>query len=172
MQEMVKVSPDLIKGCESFSAALRLCFQVSGRSMGEVAWDCGWTDGGRVLSRILRDVSEEEDQRYIPHKRLKLFMLACRNAVPLWWLMMQLELRPEDAPHYEPGADFLQQLAAEQLECKRLLTEVLADVKSAEAVDVEARFCLVEREVIADWLVDEALHISRRFGAWLVTTAL
>ena len=126
------MSEELVRECASFDDALRLCFRVSGRSIGEVAWDCGWRDAGRTLSRILRD-TEGDDQRYMPHKRLKLFMLACRNAVPLWWLMMQLELKPEDAPHFEARDNFIQQFAAEQQECKRLLTEVLVEIKSSEA---------------------------------------
>lgn len=169
MRESVKVSVERIKGCVSFTEILRQCFEVSGRSKGEVAWDCGWKDGGRVLSRILTDC-EGDDRRWMPHDKLIPFMVACGNAAPLWWLMMQLEMPLSDAPHYEPGDGFAQRFAAEQTECKRLLTEVLKEVKSSRAfgdADSAAQFCLVERDVLPDWLSNQALDLSRQFGAWL-----
>jgi len=168
MREMVKVAEERIKACASFGEALRLCWEVSGRGKGDVAWDCGWKDGGRVLSRILRD-ADGDDQRYMPHQMLVPFMVACRNAVPLWWLMLQLEMKPEDAPHFDTGRDFVGQFFGEQQECRRLLSEILATVKSSDAGDAngEAHFCLVEREVLPAWLVSESTDVSRRFMVYM-----
>ena len=168
MRETIRVARERILSCASFTEVLRLCFEVSGRGKGEVAWDCGWRDGGRVLSRILRDC-EGDDSRWMPHDKLIPFMVACGNLAPLWWLMLQMEVLPRDDPrHGEPS--FTEEFLEEQRECRRLLAEVLEAIRSAEPAGLPAataHFCLVDRPVLPDWVLGEAMEISRKYGAWL-----
>lgn len=172
MRERVKVSFEEIKRCLTWQEILQLSFRVSGKGMAEVAYECGWRDGGKVLGRILRN-TEGDDQRYMPHAMLVPFLVACGTAAPVWWLLFQLELDPKDDPRFDMGANFMMQLGQEQRECHRLLREILTVVRSGDSlevpVDVQAQFCLVDREVLPDWLLAEGKEIAGQLAAWEAT---
>lgn len=87
----IHVDDELIRlSCKTLDDAVRMCLHVSGRSMQEVAWDCGWRDGGRMLKRILSASLEGADKRYMPHEKWVPYMVACRNVVPLRFVAIKV----------------------------------------------------------------------------------
>lgn len=150
----IQVDDELIRiSCETLDDALRMCLHVSGRALKEVAWDCGWRDGGRVLKRILAKHSEGADRRYMPHEKLVPFMVACRNVVPWRWLGMQLlpeglEGNAEKMPH-------------EVLALRAILTEVRDEVQALREMKVGGTsFSLGAAAGIPEWLICEVERVQ------------
>lgn len=159
---MVPVADELIRECKTFTEALRLCLAVSGRSktLGEVAWDCGWRDGGKQLSRILNIHANPEDRRHMDMDKVVPFMVACRNTVPLRWLAMQLE--PQVAEVRTDRDDWRQEMATLQA----VLQEVAEEVRGLKHGRGGTQFSLVQ-EGVPVWLleaVDEAAVMLKSGG--------
>jgi len=97
---------ELLERCSSFRAAVRLCFEMSGLGMKQLAAEIGMEV--KTLSRCLS--LNDDDRRYLPDDRLVPFMMVCGNALPLRWLSLQLG---------QPSGELLRQ----ELENERLVRE-------------------------------------------------
>lgn len=90
MHARVHIPDEQILACTEFYEVLNLCLRMSGRGLQEVAWDCGWRDGGKVLSRVVRPAPRPGAARYMPGDKLVLFMAACGNDAPLRWYQLRM----------------------------------------------------------------------------------
>lgn len=139
----IQVDNELIRNsCKSLADALRLCLEVSGRSLQEVAWDSGWRDGGKALELVLID-------GHIPSERIVPFMVACKNAVPLRYLKMKT--RP-DSINQTPDGPGQQEL--EHNTMKAILYEITESLKPGTH-EGTTRFSLSGSAGIPDWLIAE-----------------
>ena len=144
----IQVDNELIQNsCKSLADALRLSLKASGRPLGEVAWDCGWRDGGKALERVLVD-------GHIPSERIVPFMVACKNAVPLRWLAINLLVEG-----MEKNAE---RMPKEVLALRAILTEVKEEVQAMQEMKVSGTsFSLGGPVGIPEWLICEAESVQR-----------
>jgi hypothetical protein len=149
----IQVEDELIRvSCRTLDDAMRLCLAVSGRSLKEVAWDCGWRDGGRVLRRILNVNNEDADRRYMPHEKWIPFMVACRNAVPLRWLAMTL--MPEGMETAAAGRP------EEIVVLRTMLAEIRDEVRALREAQTGASFSVTGPAGLPEWLIAVAEKVS------------
>ena len=156
-QAPIQVEDELIRlTCKTLDDAMRMCLAVSGRSMKEVAWDCGWRDEGRVLKRILSINHEGADRRYMPHEKWVPYMVACRNVVPLRWLAMQIL----------PGGEGVDSMQQEVLVLRTILSEIQDEVRALRGVrDREGtQFSLSGPVGIPDWMICEVERVHGAVG--------
>lgn len=139
----IQVDNELIQNsCKSLADALRLCLEASGRPLMEVAWDCGWRDGGKALERILID-------GHIPSERIVPFMVACKNAVPLRYL--KIKISTDSISGSSGGPD---QQEFERRTMRAILSEIAESLKP-RAHEGTTRFSLSGSAGIPDWLIAE-----------------
>lgn len=155
----IQVDDELIKlTCKSIDDAVRMCLQVSGRSLKEVAWDCGWRDEGRVLRRILNVNAEDADRRYMPHERWIPFMVACRNVVPLRFMALKV------AEAFNRGVSDMN-VSEEMRVLRMMLGEIQDEVKALrESRQGGTAFSLSGPVGIPEWLICEASMVQEMVG--------
>lgn len=156
----IHVEDELIRlSCQTLEDAMRMCLHVSGRSLQEVAWDCGWRDGGRMLKRILSASLEGADKRYMPHEKWVPYMVACRNVVPVRFLAMQV------ADAFK-GQGLVAGGGSEDLKTLRImLGEIQDEVRALrESRGGSTSFSLSGPVGIPDWLVCEVGKIQDWLG--------
>ena len=78
------VSDDALHRCPSLKHALRLCIEVTGLPLKEIAFRLDMPD--KTLSRTL--VENSEDHRNFPPELIPLLMDVCENEIPLRWLSL------------------------------------------------------------------------------------
>jgi len=151
----IQVSDEVIRmSCQSLDDALRLCLAVSGRGMKEIAWDCGWRDEGRVLKRILCRSNTSDDRRYLPHEKWLPFMVACRNAVPLRYLTLQLFPDVLEDRRHEHD-DLREEMAA----LRAMLTELGEEIRGKRQGPGGTSFSVAQGGVPV-WLVEEVDRVA------------
>ncbi len=154
MHARVRIPDEEILACKEFYEVLHLCLSVSGRGLQEVAWDCGWRDGGKVLSRVVRPPLRHGAARYMPGDKLIPFMLACGNDAPFRWIA--LKLHPEQARSVE----------SELAEVKETLAELRDDLRrlagSRPRYSVVSRRALRFSPLLPEWLRSSAADVADR----------
>lgn len=101
MHARVHIPDEQIMTCTEWHEVLNLCLRMSGRGLQEVAWDCGWRDGGKVLSRVVRPAPRPGAARHMPGDKLIPFMEACGNDAPFRWLALHLAPGQSENPAIE-----------------------------------------------------------------------
>lgn len=87
VRDGVSVSEDRLRECLNLTDAYRMCMQISGKEIKQVAHEINMPYGD--LTRVLRKWVDGSDRRYMPHDKIIPFMAACGNSIPLQWLMLQ-----------------------------------------------------------------------------------
>lgn len=87
VREGVSISEDRLRESMELTDAYRMCLQVSGKEIKQVAQEIDMPYGD--LTRVLRKYQQGADRRYMPHDKIIPFMAACGNSIPLQWLMLQ-----------------------------------------------------------------------------------
>ncbi len=171
MRERVTVPGERISECKSYREALALCFSLAGLPLAEVAWDCGWRDGGKVLSRILRLTNEGDDVRHMPGDKLVPFMVACGNMVPLRWWLLQIG-RPfpevaddlplaEEVIHLRRKVAQLEQSVLTRADLQEVLRELQTPVVRRRVHKSKSRFSLRGTFIVPAWMRVEAAEMAR-----------
>jgi len=75
------VTDDVLLRCQSLKHALRLCIEVTGLPLKEVAFRLDMPD--KSLSRMLAD--NPDDHRNFPPESINHLMDVCENEIPLRW---------------------------------------------------------------------------------------
>lgn len=147
---------ELLERCPSYRAAVRLCWEVSGLGLKQVAAEIEMET--RTLSRCLS--LNDEDRRYLPDDKLVPFMVVCGNVLPLRWLSFQLG---------QPDAEGLQhELESERLQReteRRIYFQTLSRIQRStlharrdHGSQVVGRFSLAAG--VPEWLADAAEAIE------------
>lgn len=76
-----EISDALILNCKTLRQALRLCIEVSGHELKDIAFQLNLLENH--LSRMLSD--NPEDKRHFPPDLISTLMDVCRNEIPLRW---------------------------------------------------------------------------------------
>ena len=79
-----EISDAAIIRCQDMKAAIRLCFEVSGLPIKDLAFQLDVDE--RQLSRMM--ASNPDDKRYFPPELLGRLMDICGNEIPLRWLAL------------------------------------------------------------------------------------
>lgn len=87
VREAVSIYEDKLRECQDLTDTYRMCLQVSGKEIKQVAQEIDMPYGD--LTRVLRKWQQGADRRYMPHDKIIPFMAACGNSIPLQWLMLQ-----------------------------------------------------------------------------------
>lgn len=148
MHARVHIPDEEILACTEFCEALNLCLRMSGRGLQEVAWDCGWRDGGKVLSRVVRPAPRPGAARYMPGDKLVPFMIACGNDAPFRWLA--LKLNPEQS------RDGIEEIKETLAELRALLLRAAPDRPRYSVVRRDLRFS----PRLPEWLRSSAVNVA------------
>lgn len=155
----IQVEDELIRiSCRTVEDAQRMCVQVSGRGIKEIAWDCGWRDEGRMLKRILSVSLDGSDKRYMPSDKWIPFMVACRNVVPLRFMAMKV------AEAFNREVSDLN--VSEEMRLLRIMMGEIQDEVRAlrESRQGGTAFSLSGPVGIPDWLICEASKVQEVVG--------
>lgn len=79
-----EISDDVVARCPSMKAAIKLCVEVSGLCVKEVAFHLDRDE--KWVSRVLAD--NPEDTRHFPPDLLGKLMDICGNEIPMRWLAL------------------------------------------------------------------------------------
>jgi hypothetical protein len=154
MHARIHIPDEQILACKEFHEVLNLCLRMSGRGLQEVAWDCGWRDGGRVLSRMTRPAPRPGAARHMPGDKLDVFMKACGNEAPFRWL--ELRKGTERSGVEEQLAEVRQTLA----ELVAALHDMGVAISAARPRYSVVRRCGTVRFGVAEWLRRTAAEVA------------
>lgn len=74
------ISDEMVARCKDLRAAIRLCVEVSGKQVKEVAFDLGINK-----DHLSRMINTSDDPRHFPPERIGDLMTICGNEIPLRW---------------------------------------------------------------------------------------
>lgn len=77
------ISDEMVVRCKDLRAAIRLCVEVSGKQIKEVAYELSINK-----DHLSRMINTSDDPRHFPPERLNDLMNICGNEVPLRWMAL------------------------------------------------------------------------------------
>jgi len=119
-----EISDEMISRCKDLRSAIRLCIEVSGKQIKEVASDIGINK-----DHLSRMINTSDDPRHFPPERLNDLMTICRNEIPLRWQALSrgyglYRLKSELEMELERTRSELEEARKEQALMMKLVKEI------------------------------------------------